>query len=204
MPLLKEWSDILLFANYKVYVVNVDNQGAAKGKNKAQGGKRVMYTSHTPWWDAKNRHGLADELPFEYLAIAHCIPSGPARSAPVTQSARTAEVKAPEIVKAPETKFVELETEEAPQFDVQAPVKSTEPESKAEVKPDEAIPRALADLMQEHKVSEWEIRLAVATKGYYPEDTPIKNYDPDFINGVLVGAWDQVHEIIKNFNDVPF
>ena len=207
MPLLKEWSDILLFANYKVYVVNVDNQGAAKGKNKAQGGKRVMYTSHTPWWDAKNRHGLADELPFEYSAIAHCIPVGSARSAPaapVAQPTRAAEVKAPETAKAPEAKFVELETEEAPQFEVQAPAKSTEPEPKAEVKLDEAIPRALADLMQEHKISEWEIRLAVATKGYYPEDTPIKNYDPDFINGVLVGAWDQVHGIIKNFNDVPF
>ena len=40
-PLVKEWADMLLFANYKVYIVNVDNQGAAKGKNKAQGGARV-------------------------------------------------------------------------------------------------------------------------------------------------------------------
>ena len=36
MPLLKEWADVLLFANYKTMVVNVDNQGATKGKNKAQ------------------------------------------------------------------------------------------------------------------------------------------------------------------------
>ena len=131
-------------------------------------------------------------------AIAHCIPVGSARSAPaapVAQPTRAAEVKAPETAKAPEAKFVELETEEAPQFEVQAPAKSTEPEPKAEVKLDEAIPRALADLMQEHKISEWEIRLAVATKGYYPEDTPIKNYDPDFYQrcigrGVGSGTWD--------------
>ena len=52
-PLLKEWADMVLFANYKTIVVNVDGQGAQKGKNKAQGGKRVMYTSHHPCWDAK-------------------------------------------------------------------------------------------------------------------------------------------------------
>ncbi len=74
-PLLREWADMLLFANYKTYVVNIDGQGAAKGKNKAQGGKRVMYTAHHSCWDAKNRHGLAEEIDFNYAAIAHCIPA---------------------------------------------------------------------------------------------------------------------------------
>ena len=46
--MLKEWADLLLFANYKTIVVNVDGQGAAKGKNKAQGNQRVMYATHTP------------------------------------------------------------------------------------------------------------------------------------------------------------
>ena len=55
-PLTKEWADMVLFANYKTMVVNVDNQGAAKGKNKAQGGQRVMFTTHHPAWDAKNRY----------------------------------------------------------------------------------------------------------------------------------------------------
>jgi len=73
-PMVREWADMILFANYKTYVVNVDGQGSQKGKNKAQGGKRVMYTTHHPCWDAKNRHDLPDELPFEYAAIAHCIP----------------------------------------------------------------------------------------------------------------------------------
>ena len=44
-------------------------------KKKAQGGKRVMYTTHHPAWDAKNRHGLPDELPMEYAAIAHIFES---------------------------------------------------------------------------------------------------------------------------------
>lgn len=64
-PMLKEWADMVLFANYKTYVVEDDK---TKSK-KAQGGKRVMYTTHNPCWDAKNRYGLADCLPFEYSAI---------------------------------------------------------------------------------------------------------------------------------------
>lgn len=70
-PLLKEYSDMVLFANYKTLVYNVDGKGSQKGKNKAQGGKRVMYTTHHTSWDAKNRYGLAEELPFDYSEIAH-------------------------------------------------------------------------------------------------------------------------------------
>lgn len=73
--MLKEWADMLIFANYKTLVTNVDNKGAVKGKNKASGGKRVMYTSHHPCWDAKNRFGLEDELPLDYAAITSLIPT---------------------------------------------------------------------------------------------------------------------------------
>ena len=69
-PLIREWADAVLFLNYKVNVINVDNQGAAKGKNKAQGGRRVIHTNHTPFWDAKNRYGMPDELPLEWESIA--------------------------------------------------------------------------------------------------------------------------------------
>ena len=59
--LLKEWASVMLFANYETYVVNVDGQGVQKGKNKVQGGKRVLYTAHHPCWDAKNRHGMPEK-----------------------------------------------------------------------------------------------------------------------------------------------
>lgn len=72
-PMVKEWADMVLFANYKTFVVNVDGQGAQKGKNKVQGGKRVMYTTHHSCWDAKNRYGLPDEVPFEYESICHIL-----------------------------------------------------------------------------------------------------------------------------------
>lgn len=66
-PLVKEWSDLLLFANYKTFAVAVDKEGR---RHKAQGGKRVIYTSHHPCWDAKNRLGLPEELPMEYGPLA--------------------------------------------------------------------------------------------------------------------------------------
>ena len=69
---------MVLFANYKTYVVATDDKGK---KHKAQGGSRVIYTSHHPCWDAKNRHGLPNEIPMDYSAIAHCIPDGAATPA---------------------------------------------------------------------------------------------------------------------------
>ena len=64
-PLVKEWADLVLFANYKVISVAADKDGK---KHKAQGGKRIMYTSHHPCWDAKNRYGLPEEIPMDYAA----------------------------------------------------------------------------------------------------------------------------------------
>lgn len=63
-PLLKEWCDCLLFCNYKTLVMSTDT-----GSHKATGGKRVLYTTHHPCWDAKNRFGLAEELPLEFDSI---------------------------------------------------------------------------------------------------------------------------------------
>ena len=36
-PLVKEWADIVLFANYKTYVVNVDNLGSEKRQEQSSG-----------------------------------------------------------------------------------------------------------------------------------------------------------------------
>lgn len=57
--------------------------------------------------------------------------------------------------------------------------------------------------MQE-QVTEDELRRVVAKRGYYPEDTPIENYDPQFIQGVLVGAWGKVLDMVRNERDLPF
>ena len=72
---------------------------------------------------------------------------------------------------------------------------------------DERIPKALRDLMEEKLVSEEEIQAVVADRGYYPRSTPILNYDPDFVSGVLVGAWGQVYGMIEKLREsyeIPF
>lgn len=79
-PLVKEWADCVLFLNYKTMIV------ATEGANKAQGGKRVIYTTHHPCWDAKNRHGLADCLDLNYENIASIFSSS---GTPVKSELRT-------------------------------------------------------------------------------------------------------------------
>ena len=73
-PMVKEWADMVLFANYKTMVVTTGKGDNLKAKAQGQG-KRVLYTTHHSCWDAKNRHGLPDELPLDYGQIAHCIPT---------------------------------------------------------------------------------------------------------------------------------
>ena len=73
-PLIKEWCDMLLFCNYKTFVVTTENNA-----KKAQGGKRVMYTTHNPCWDAKNRFDLPDELDLDFAAIAHLFTDVPTK-----------------------------------------------------------------------------------------------------------------------------
>ena len=64
-PLLKEWCDMLLFCNYQTFVVTSENS-----TKKAQGGKRVIYTSHHPAWDAKTRVALPEIIDLDYANIA--------------------------------------------------------------------------------------------------------------------------------------
>lgn len=64
-PLVKEWCDMLLFANYFTKVAENDS-----GKKRGVGGReRKLYTTHTAAWDAKNRHGFEENLPFEFAAV---------------------------------------------------------------------------------------------------------------------------------------
>ncbi len=181
-PLVKEWADMLLFANYKTVAVQADKEG---NKFKAQGGERVMYTEHHPCWDAKNRHGLAALLPFDYAQIAH-----------IFSAAQRAMDKLCGTLPPTNTDTeIEKIVDEPP-----APV--TSKKSFANI-PD-GIPQALSDLMRQNNVNEEEIRLAVSQRGYFPFDMPITNYPSDFISGVLIGAWAQLLEMIMNNRDLPF
>lgn len=199
-PLLREWCDMLLFANYKTVV---EKSGGGQGaKNKASGGKRVLYTTHHPCWDAKNRFALPDELPLDYAAIAACIagaapPGGPA-PAPVPQASAPAPERPVMVEDAPP----QAAREQAAQADAK-----TEAEYKARLDDQlylAGVPAALRQLMVASKVDEAAVRHAVAQRGYYPEDMPIRDYPQDFVDGCLVAAWPTVYEMIQDFNDIPF
>lgn len=225
-PMVKEWADLVLFANYKTFVVNVDGQGAQKGKNKAQGGRRVMFTTHHPCWDAKNRYGLAEELPFDYGEIAHIIKA--VGDTPANRQEAVA-IEPPVSEQEPPTTREPKEESELPSFMTQETMREEPPHppfvpekdraSEKVGKPGTAttggipaslpknIPKALRDLMEVNGVDEWDIQNVVAARGYYPADTPIQAYDPDFIEGVLVGAWKQVYSMIKEMKEkeeIPF
>jgi hypothetical protein len=63
---LLEWSDAVMFANFKTRVVE-----GGDGKLRGRGGKeRVLHTVRTAAWDAKNRYGLPAEIPMEIEALA--------------------------------------------------------------------------------------------------------------------------------------
>lgn len=66
--LILEWADMVLFCNYKTIVQAVDKDGK---KHKAQGNRRVMYTTQNAVWEAKNRHNLPEELNLDFKEIAH-------------------------------------------------------------------------------------------------------------------------------------
>jgi len=203
-PMVREWADMVLFANYKTYVVKAEDKDK---KGKAQGGKRVMHTCHHPCWDAKNRDNLKEELPFDFSEIQHCIPDINADkkqniappSAPPVQAVvnpGTPMEAQQATVTAPPTPLTPTTTE---------PPKADPP--KVEPTPNDlsVVPKPLADLMGPNAVTVQEIQQVVASRGYYPENTPIENYDPDFISGVLVGAWPQVFQMIQAIREnTPF
>ncbi|MDD3404088.1 MAG: ATP-binding protein [Hespellia sp.] len=209
-PLVKEWSDMLLFANYKTYSIAVDDKGK---KHKAQGGKRVMYTNHHPCWDAKNRYGLGDELPFDYEEIKSILES---KSVETKDTKKESEEKSelPDFMKVPDEVPEQIEFDTGTKDEVapvqppnESPKESKEVPRSSVFHVNENIPKALRDLMEEKLVSEEEIQKVVSKRGYYPEATRIVNYDPQFIDGVLVGAWTQVYGMIEELRkkyDVPF
>ena len=221
--LVKEWSDLLLFANYKETIIE---SGDTKRK-KAYGGKRVMYTQHHPAWDAKNRYGLPPELPFDFTEIGFVLPNPPSECNPKTrvigrnveeqeQSSTKAETPAPKA-EAPAPEAPKEVHAEAPEEKPKAEPKKATPkksaakkeEPKADAAPDPlaGIPKALADLMRANSVTRDEIEAAVSIRGYFPHGTPIENYPKEFVDGCLGGAGPQVLSVVeevRNPKDVPF
>ena len=195
-PMVKEWADLLVFCNYKVLVVKGTNP---MEKNKVSGGRRVMYTSHHPVWDAKNRFGLPDELDLSYEPLRPIFernkPASEPDSVPDYASAEPASDEPSQDV--PDFPFTGPETgpalTEAPK-----PESAWTEEEKQTVQParlEDKYPE-LAQLMAAANISYAEIQRAVGQRGYFPGDMPIEMYPDDFVKGCLVADWNGVRNMI--------
>ena len=206
--MVKEWADIVLFANYKTIVIT----DAKTKKTKAQGGQRVMYTAHHSCWDAKNRFGLPEELPFEYEGIRSVIEG----STPAQPKAAPTSAPAPTPVKDP-PKIEKTAKTEAP-APAPVPAKEEDKSLKAirdehpvtEDQLDKRIPKALRDLMLKDNITDWDIENYVMARGYAPPDTKIwdlESVNPGIIDGLLVAQWTGVRDVIRQMQkelEIPF
>lgn len=195
-PLLQEWCDMLLFANYKTVVEKAGS--GPNAKNKASGGRRVLYTTHHPCWDAKNRFGLPEEVPFEYASIAHCLPGGSAPAATQTP-VQHAPAPAPQPKHQPDADILPSPTPQPQPPHEEVPPALLTPDLIAL-----GVPEKLAPLMSANNVTPEELQAVVGQRGYFPEDMPIRDYPADFVEGCLVAAWSQVLQMVLDSRDLPF
>lgn len=211
-PMVKEWADMVLFANYKTYVVAADDKGK---KHKAQGGKRVIFTAHHPCWDAKNRQSLPEELPLDYASIARCIPGGSAAGARTGAeiSSQPAPVPQPSSAAAPrpETRIAEPQPEvpqTAPQQKQNSePIPQASPSGPMPPAPSGVPPKVQA-LMKSDGIYEHELRAVWSSKGYFPQDTPWDVLEQEgFVDGWILPFWGQIVQTVQQNRetcDLPF
>jgi GTPase SAR1 family protein len=230
-PLIKEWPDMLLFANYKTIVSDVQK---ATGKGKVQGGRRVMYASHHPCWDAKNRYGLPDMMDFDYQAIAGIIDGAPtASTAPVREDRAVVPMSQPKPAEKPATKPAERKAPAtaAPKATPknQEPPKTeppkTEPKETAQEQPkaeagaakymvrgevlDERLPEPLRSAMTRHDVSEWDLWnvIQVRLPGTFPHDSKLWELPREFFAQWAIPNMDKIGVMAKEAREkeeIPF
>lgn len=195
-PMLKEWADMVLFCNYKTIIVQNEN-----GKGKAQGGRRVMYTTHHTCWDAKNRFNMQDELDMDYRLISFAFEQRQDYTAyqyaqPATQEQPNS---APQITAMPEA-----------QPSVVQPISvdpvAAEPMSPAPIEQAvdqyDGIYPPLADLMRGSGVTVAQLERAIWSRGLFPQGMPLREIPCDYMRDVLVADWSGVLRIIQQ-QDTP-
>ena len=228
-PLIREWVDMLLFVNYRTDIVT--DSGGKKMKGRG-GQKRIMYTTHTACWDAKNRFDLPEELPFEYDKIAYLFGEAPPIEAaePVDDEPEATPVEQPEEAPAlAEVPEAQPEEDPATLFDpppAPATVTTTESvpavskgkkkkeehskERPASMRSDDPAKDALLarlwTMMWAEKVYDpMVVQAVVAEKGYYDLSVEIRDYDVEFIEGCLIEAWESVARLcLSRIHNLPF
>ena len=172
--LCKEWSDMVLFLDYDVIVTMTKDK-----KAKASGGRRVIRTTHSVTYDAKNRFGLPDEMPLDDASVATIAalmadPSGTAEAPAEPRTATTTPAGA--------------KTAPSPRREAEGAAE-TPTENRGYAAPSyPARLRPLVDLMAADDVTDAELRHLVAQRGDFTEDCPVEDYKPDYVD-FLVAQW---------------
>jgi hypothetical protein len=208
--LVKEWADLVLFANYETLVVT-----STDGKTrKAAGGKRVVYTSHHPCWDAKNRFGLPEEVKLDFASVAPYLfgaqsaapdPVQQEQPKPAPAQKKTSVRKKASADPAPET--ITGPTPAAPAEPAEPIPMDVQPMDTAPSAADlEGIPEVLAQLMIKDKINAIELQAWTAKEGYYPPEVKLKVYDPEYLSKYLPSVWTSriVPEVTAFRKELPF
>lgn len=180
--LIREWADLILFCRFKTYVV-VDPKTQ---RGKAQGSERVMQSAHSAAWDAKNRLGLPEEMPFGFAALA------PHFSAPAQAATPAAKPVAPQpmMPAAPPATMPETMLPQDPSLTI-------EPQALSPAH------RRLRDAMAASEITETQLRLAIENHPrfgtIFPKDMIVDNYPDDFLDKSILPVWGRVAEKAKEY-----
>lgn len=205
-PLLKEWSDALLFATYKTIVVDTKTDMAGNVKGKAKGQERVIYTTHNAAWDAKNRYGLPAKIPMKFEALAPMFGNTPKAAQTVTKPAEPpkpakADNPAPKPAK-PDKKPQSAADEPLPEGfkavtgSVAKEVAEAFPDS-VEKDPYAGVDERLADLMKAAKLLPWDVEQVCQSRGKAAFGQKLKDYPAALVNWVIK-FWDKVKPMAQD------
>ena len=140
-------------------------------KAKAQGGtRRIMYADNRASFEAKNRFSLPGEMDLGFAPIKHCF---------VGLSAKVP--NAPMAVATPAAAHIAAPT--------------PEPTAEMRLEPQHV---ALQQLLAGAGVTYEQLNAVLAARGKYPENTPLANIDPAFIEGYINPHWAKVLEMINS------
>lgn len=197
-PLLREWPDFLFFCNYDISIMKTSD-----GKSIATGGQRCVFTSHTPYYDAKTRAELPERLKLDEKGVAAILkavfPAPSAQSAAIQEPPRTEpkpepkpeskqepkqEAKPETVPEPPKDNFVHTE-----QFDPQA----------AEDEAKKPLLEQLDALLKADGLTYADLELATSHPriNMRPKGTPIKAFSVRDLQR-LVNGYDNVKKTINN------
>ncbi len=176
---LKKWADMVLFVKYDTYTVEENGKTKVKGN-----GKRVMYTTFAPCWDAKNRYGLPDKVPFEISSLAPVFKGGcPERAESTVPAAKIAEPARRDGATANPPQNVPETAKPA----ITAP---------PAVAPESERITELRELLETSGITEDELMAEVVRNGAVPAGTPLSNLNERTCNR-LITHWETVSNNIK-------